>query len=76
MHRTHAHHKFQKNGFARAHHNLLPHIATRNLLLHIASHALQKTVTFQSISMIFVGFLNVIPFWLEKSGLSKQIIVS
>ena len=40
MHRTHAHRKFQQNGFAPAHHNLLPHIATRNLLSHIASHAL------------------------------------
>ena len=40
MHRTHAHRKFQKNGFAPAHRNLLPHIATRNLRSHIASHAL------------------------------------
>ena len=40
MHRTHAHHKFQQNGFAPAHRNLLPHIATRNLRSHIASHAL------------------------------------
>ena len=28
MHRTHAHRKFQLNGFATAHRNLLPHIAT------------------------------------------------
>ena len=34
---------FQQNGFAPAHRNLLPHMATRNLLLHIASHALDFT---------------------------------
>ena len=36
----------------------------------------QKTVTFQWILIIFVGFLNVIPFWLKNSGANKQIIVS
>ena len=43
MHRTHADCKFQQNGFAPAHRNLLPHIATRKLLSHIASHALHQT---------------------------------
>ena len=35
----------------------------------------QKTVAFHWILMIFVGFLNVIPFWLKNSGPNKQIIV-
>ena len=35
----------------------------------------QKTVTFQWILIIFVGFLNVIPFWLKNSRPNKQIIV-
>ena len=35
----------------------------------------QKTVTFHLILMIFVAFLNVIPFWLKNSGPNKQIIV-
>ena len=45
MHRTHAHRKFQKNGFAPAHRNLLPHIAT---CYHTsrASHALAQTEEF------------------------------
>ena len=43
MHRAHAHRKFQKNGFATAHRNLLLHIATCNLLLHNASHALENS---------------------------------
>ena len=36
----------------------------------------QKTVTFHWILMIFIGFLNGIPFWLKNSGPNKQIIVS
>ena len=43
MHRAHALRKFQQYGFAPAHRNLLPHIATRDLWSHIASHALQIT---------------------------------
>jgi hypothetical protein len=35
----------------------------------------QKTVAFHWILMIFVGFLNVIPFWLKNSRPTKQIIV-
>ena len=33
MHRTHAHRKFQQNGFTPAHRNLLPHIATSCLAI-------------------------------------------
>ena len=36
---------------------------------------IQKTVTFQWILIIFVAFLNVIPFWLKNSGPNKQIRV-
>ena len=41
MHLTQVHPKFQQNKFTPEHRNLLPHIATGNLRLHIASHALQ-----------------------------------
>ena len=52
MYRTHAHRKFQKNGFAPAHRNLRPHIATRNLRSHIASHALDFSLTLPNVQLI------------------------
>ena len=63
--RTHAHRKFQKNGFAGAHCKLLLHIATRYLLSHIASHALVKSIetharAFMTLNILSIGTVSYV----------------